>query len=43
MLTNQEEVNFTITELEVWEVLNAENLVFDGRKPAKPAKIKEAI
>jgi hypothetical protein len=28
MLTNQENGSFTITELEVWEVINTENIVY---------------
>jgi hypothetical protein len=29
MLTNKEDGKFTISELEVWEVLNVENLVLN--------------
>ncbi len=28
MLTNQKDGNFTITELEVWEILNTENIIY---------------
>jgi hypothetical protein len=32
MLTNKENGNFTITEIEVWEIKNVENLVLKNKK-----------
>jgi hypothetical protein len=32
MLTNKEDGSFTITEIEVWEIKNVENLVLKNKK-----------
>jgi hypothetical protein len=39
MLTNKEDGKFTISEIEVWEVVNVENLVFE--EEAKSFKVYE--
>ena len=38
MLTNKKDGNFTITEIEVWEILNVENLPFEVKKSASNSK-----